>query len=133
MGQRVIIDGLLMEIVSIVIQHPLHPLYPVAEDEFQFRPLSFIQKFLNTSEKILWSGELLSCQCRPHVPEKPEVRRCQVRTVRRTGYPNNSIFSKEVSETFERWTRQLSRCKLCRRECGLQPSGNMASTSGSKI
>jgi hypothetical protein len=49
----VIIEGLLMEAVSIVIQHPLNPRYPVVKDEFQFRPLIFTQKFLNASEKIL--------------------------------------------------------------------------------
>jgi hypothetical protein len=47
-----IIEGLLIEIVSIVIQHPLNPLGPVVKEEFQFRPLNFTQKFLNTSEKI---------------------------------------------------------------------------------
>jgi hypothetical protein len=33
----------------------------------------------------------LSCQCRLHVPEKPEVRRCQVRTVSRMGHSNSKI------------------------------------------
>jgi hypothetical protein len=73
----VIIKALLMEVVSIVIQHPLNPLYPVVKDEFQFRPLNFTQKFLNVlhaNEKILWTGELLSCQCHFHVSEKPEIR-----------------------------------------------------------
>jgi hypothetical protein len=67
-------EGLLMEMVSIVIQHPWNPLYPVVKDEFQFRPLNFTKKFLNVSEKIFWPEELLSCQYRLHVPEKPEVR-----------------------------------------------------------
>jgi hypothetical protein len=58
----VIIESLLMEAVSSVIQHPLDLLDPVVKDEFQFRPLNFNQKFLNASEKILWAGELLSCQ-----------------------------------------------------------------------
>jgi hypothetical protein len=57
----IIIEALLMEMVSIVIQYPLNPLYPVVKDEFQLRPLNVTQKFLNTSEKILWPGELLSC------------------------------------------------------------------------
>jgi hypothetical protein len=70
----VIIKGLLMEVVSIVIQRPLTLLYPVVKDGFQFRRPDFTQKFLNASEKILWPGELLSCQCRLLVPEKPEVR-----------------------------------------------------------
>jgi hypothetical protein len=70
----VIIKGLLMEVVSIIIQHPLNPPYPVVKDEFQFKPLIFTQKFLNASEKIIWPGALLSCQCRSHVPEKSEVR-----------------------------------------------------------
>jgi hypothetical protein len=52
--QMVIIEGLLMEIISIVIQHPLNLLYPVVKDEFQFRPLNFTHKFPNASEKILW-------------------------------------------------------------------------------
>jgi hypothetical protein len=69
-----IIEGLLMEVVSIVIQYPLSPLYPVGKDEFQFRPLNFTQKFLNTNKKIRWPGELLFCQCRLHVAEKPEAR-----------------------------------------------------------
>jgi hypothetical protein len=56
----VVIEGLLMEVVSIVVQHPLNPLYPVVKDEFQFRCLNFTQKELNASEKILWPGELLS-------------------------------------------------------------------------
>jgi hypothetical protein len=66
-----------MEAVSIVIQRPLIPFYPVVKDEFQFRSLNFTQKFLNVlnaSEKILWPRELLSCQYRLHVPQKPEVR-----------------------------------------------------------
>jgi hypothetical protein len=70
----VIIEGLLIEVVSIVIQCPLNPVYPGMKDEFQFRPLNFTQKSLNASEKILWPGELLSCQYRFHVPEKPEVK-----------------------------------------------------------
>jgi hypothetical protein len=76
----------IIEIVSIIIRCPLQPVYPVVKDELQFRPLDFAQKFLNASEKIPWSGELLFYQCRLHVPEKPEVRRCQVRTVRWMGY-----------------------------------------------
>jgi hypothetical protein len=44
--QMVIIKGLFMEVVFIVIQHPLSPLYPVVKDEFQFRPLNFTHKFL---------------------------------------------------------------------------------------
>jgi hypothetical protein len=91
----VIIKGLLMELISILIRHPLNPLDRVAKDEFQFRPLNFTQKFLTAREKILWPGELLSCQCRLHVPEKPEVRRCQARTVKWMGYSSNKIFSEK--------------------------------------
>jgi hypothetical protein len=72
------------------------PLHPVMKDEVQFRPLNFTQKFLNTREKILWRGELLSCQCCHHVPEKPEVRMCQAGTVKRMRYSNNVIFSEKV-------------------------------------
>jgi hypothetical protein len=74
--RMMIIEDLPMDVVSIVIQHPWNPLYPVVKDEFQFRHLNFIQKFLSASEKILRPGEPLSCQCRFHVPEKPEVRMC---------------------------------------------------------
>jgi hypothetical protein len=80
-----------------------NPPNPVVKDEFQFRPLIFTQKFVNASEKILWPGKLLLCQCHLHVPENPEVRRCQVRTVRRMGSSNNRIFSEKFSEAFERW------------------------------
>jgi hypothetical protein len=93
--RMVTIEGLLMEVVSIVIQHPLNPLYPVVKDKFLFRPLNSTQEFLDASEKILWSGELLSCQCPLHVLEKPEVRRCAVRTVRRMQYLNNRIVSEK--------------------------------------
>jgi hypothetical protein len=58
----VIIDGFFMEVVSIVIQHTLNPLYPIVKGEFQFRPLDFTQTFLNASETIFWLGELLPCQ-----------------------------------------------------------------------
>jgi hypothetical protein len=88
----VIIEGLLMAVFSIIIQHPLNLLYPVVKDEFQFRPLNFTQKFLNASEKILCPEELMSFRCRFHVPEKPEIKRYQVRIVRRMGYSNNIIF-----------------------------------------
>jgi hypothetical protein len=98
-------EGIFMEIVSIVIQQSLNPLYPLVKDEFQFRPLNFTEKFLNASAKILWPRELLSCRCRLHVPEKPEIRRCQVRTVRWMGYSNNRTFSEKFSEAFERETR----------------------------
>jgi hypothetical protein len=74
MGRMMIIKGFFMEMVSIIIQHPLNLSYPMVKDEFQFRSLNFTQKFLNASEQILWTGELLSCQCRFHVPEKSEVR-----------------------------------------------------------
>jgi hypothetical protein len=70
----VIIESLLREAVSILIQHPLSLFYPVMKDEFQLRPLNFTQKFLNASEKIFWPGELSSCQCPLHLPEKPEGR-----------------------------------------------------------
>jgi hypothetical protein len=69
----VIMEALLMEVVSIFIQHRLNPTYSVVKDEFQSRPLNLTQKCLNASEKILWPGELLSCQCRLHVAERPEV------------------------------------------------------------
>jgi hypothetical protein len=69
--QTVVIEGLVMEIVSIVIHHPLNTSYPVVKDEFQFIPLKFTRKFVNDTEKIFWPGELLSCQCCLHVPEKP--------------------------------------------------------------
>jgi hypothetical protein len=42
--RRVIIEGLLTEVVSIAVQHPLNPFYLVVKDEFQFRPLNFTQK-----------------------------------------------------------------------------------------
>jgi hypothetical protein len=58
-----IIEDLLMEVVSIIIQHPLNPLYPVVKEEFQFKPLNFIQKFLKASEKI--QGDVLpDTKCR---------------------------------------------------------------------
>jgi hypothetical protein len=91
----VIIEGLLMKVVSIVIQHPLNPLYSVVKDKFQFRSLNFTQKILNASEKILWPRELLSCQCCLHVREKPEAKTYQVRTVKRMAYPNDRIFSEK--------------------------------------
>jgi hypothetical protein len=74
MERMMILEGSLIEVVSIIIQYLLNPLYPVVKDEFQFRRLNFTRKFLHASEKILWPGERLSCQCRLHVPEKPEVR-----------------------------------------------------------
>jgi hypothetical protein len=74
----------------------LNPPSPVVKDEFQFRPLNFTQKFLNTSEKILWPGELLSCQFHPHVPEMPEVKRCQARTLRQMRYSTNILFRENV-------------------------------------
>jgi hypothetical protein len=92
----VIIEGLLLEVVSIVTQNLSNPLYPVVKDEVQFRPLNVTEKFLTASEKILWPGEPWSCQCRLHVPEKPEVRMCQLRTVTRMRYANNIIFSEKV-------------------------------------
>jgi hypothetical protein len=48
----VTMEGLLMEVVSIVIQHPSNPLDPMMDGMFQFGPLSFIQKRLNAIEKI---------------------------------------------------------------------------------
>jgi hypothetical protein len=72
----------------------LNPLYPVVKDEFQFRSLNLTQKLLNAREKILWPWELLFCHF--YVPEKPEVGRCQVRTVRQMGQLNNRIFSGKV-------------------------------------
>jgi hypothetical protein len=44
------------DLLSIVIQHPLNLLYLVVKAQFEFRPLNFTQKFLNTSETILWPG-----------------------------------------------------------------------------
>jgi hypothetical protein len=39
--RMVITKDLLMELVSIVLQHPLNRLCPVAKDEFQFRAVDF--------------------------------------------------------------------------------------------
>jgi hypothetical protein len=75
----------------------------------------------------------LSCQCRLHVLEKPEVRKCQVRTVGGWSPRIIEFSATKFSEAFERWARQLSPCKLSRRECGLRPSGNTTNTIGSKI
>jgi hypothetical protein len=98
--RMVIIKDLFMEVVSIVIQHPLNPLYLVIKDQFQFQPLNFTQKFLNVSEKILWPRKLLVCHCRLHVSEKREVRMSQVRTVTRTGHSNNRIVNENVYRDF---------------------------------
>jgi hypothetical protein len=70
----------------------------VVKDEFQFRPLNFTYKLLNVNEKILWSGEPLSCQCRLHVPKKPNVgnQKVPVRSVRWMEYSNNGLFSEKV-------------------------------------
>jgi hypothetical protein len=32
--RMVIMKGLLMEVISIIIEHPLNPLYPVVKNEF---------------------------------------------------------------------------------------------------
>jgi hypothetical protein len=123
-----------MEVVSIVIQRPLNPRAPVVKNEFEFIPLNFTQKLLNASEKILWSGELLSCQFRLHVPEKPEVRRCQVRTVRSVGYSNNQIINKKVLRglgamdvtvvKLQTWLRRM-RFATVRKHCEQQWFQNM--------
>jgi hypothetical protein len=57
--RMVIREDLFMEVVSIVIQHPLNLLYPL-KNELQFRLLNFAQKSLNASEKIIYPRELLS-------------------------------------------------------------------------
>jgi hypothetical protein len=74
--RMVVIEGLFMEVVSIVMQHPFNPRYPVVKDEFQFRLLNFTHKFLNDFEEVFWPRGPLSCHCRLHVPEKPKFRRC---------------------------------------------------------
>jgi hypothetical protein len=94
--RMVVIEGLLMEAISIVIQYLLNPLYPVVKDKFQFKPLNFTQKVLNASEKIVWPRELLPWHCRFHIPEKPKPRRCQARTVRWMRYSNNRTFSDKI-------------------------------------
>jgi hypothetical protein len=71
----VMMEDLLMEVVTIIIQHLSNAFDIVVEDIFQFRPLNFIQKRLNSIKKIYWRSELLSCQCALHVIEKPEVRK----------------------------------------------------------
>jgi hypothetical protein len=38
--RMVMIEGLLVEIVSVAVQHLLNPLYPVVKDKFQFRALN---------------------------------------------------------------------------------------------
>jgi hypothetical protein len=72
----VITEGLLMAVVSIIIQHPLNLPYLVMKDDFQSKHLNFTQKSQSANDKILWPGELLICQFRLHISEKPEVRRC---------------------------------------------------------
>jgi hypothetical protein len=52
----VVMENLFIEVVSIVIQHPLNTLCSMVKDELQFRPLNFNQKFVNASEKILCPG-----------------------------------------------------------------------------
>jgi hypothetical protein len=112
--QMVIIEGLLMEVVSIVVRHPLNPLCPVVKDKFQFRPLNCTQKFLNSRMRERRSSGPGSCcsASTAFVYQKPEARsqRCQARTVRRMGCSNNRILSKKFPEDSEWWTRQLSRC-----------------------
>jgi hypothetical protein len=49
------------------------------------------------------------------------------------GQLNNRIFSGKVLRCLWAWMRRLSRCELSRRECGLRPSVNTASSNGSKI
>jgi hypothetical protein len=39
--RMVIIKDLLMKVISIVIQHPLNPLYLLVKGKFQFRPVNF--------------------------------------------------------------------------------------------
>jgi hypothetical protein len=67
----------------------------VAKDEFPFRPLNFIQKFLNASEKILWPGELLFFQHRLHVSKNQKSEGAKS-GLWRMEYPNDRIFSEKV-------------------------------------
>jgi hypothetical protein len=102
--RMVIIESLFMEVISIVIQYPLNPLYPVAKDKFRSKPLNYTQKFLNVSDKILLPGKLLSCQCRVHLSENQNSK-C-AKSGFYGGWDTRIIeFSaKKFSEAFEWWT-----------------------------
>jgi hypothetical protein len=60
LGRMTMMEGLFMEVVWIVIQHPSNALCPIMEDRFQFGPQSFIQKPLTAIKTIGWPSELLS-------------------------------------------------------------------------
>jgi hypothetical protein len=104
--RMVIIEKLHMEVVSIGIQHTLNPLYPMVKDEFQSRPLNFTQNVWVPVRRFSDPGNCCPASTAFMWPEgqKSEIRRCQVRTVRRMGYSNKSFFSRKFSEAFERWT-----------------------------
>jgi hypothetical protein len=89
-------ESLRMEVISIVSQHASNALDPMMEDMFQYGPPNVVQKRLNAIKKILWRSELFSCQCALHRAEKPEVRRCQARTVGGMGNSNDITFSGKI-------------------------------------
>jgi hypothetical protein len=90
----VVMECLFMELVSSVMQHILKALDPMVEDMFQFGPLTLVQRRLNAIKQIWWPSELLFCQCAFHVVENPQVRGCQVRTIRRMGTRRMSFSAK---------------------------------------
>jgi hypothetical protein len=61
LGRIVIMEGFVMELVSIIVQHSSNSLDPMMESLFKFGSLNFIQERLNAIKKIHWPSELLSC------------------------------------------------------------------------
>jgi hypothetical protein len=100
LGRMAMIEGLFIEVVSSVIQRPSKALDPIIKDRSQFRPLNFVEKSLNASKKNLWSSELLLCTCAHPVAERPETRRCQVRTISGIVHLNNVNFGEKVFRDF---------------------------------
>jgi hypothetical protein len=54
-------EDLVMETVSIIIQHSSNMLDSVVGNMFQFKCLNFVQKGQNDMKKMDWLSELLFC------------------------------------------------------------------------
>jgi hypothetical protein len=94
------LEGLIMDVASIVIQHPSDSLDPVAEDTFRFRPLNLVRKGLNATAKIRWLAQPFSGSSALHAAERAEPGWRQIRARGRVWRPNNVIFGDVMLRVF---------------------------------
>jgi hypothetical protein len=89
-------DGFIHDTGLHCFLEPIAPSLPKAENRDHFWRLNFIQKLGDWLQQLFWLVEGLADKQSLHMTAKPEVRWCEIKTVRWVRHTSNMVFSDKL-------------------------------------